>query len=158
MNIHELINRAWPNWKVIGELGSGSFGTVYQIEREDLVGTKEAAVKVIYIPQNEDELRGLRSEGVRDDEMRTYLEGRVRELGAEIRLMDMVRGNPNIVGIEDYMVLDFPEKPQYVVLIRMELLMPLLKRTEFPWNAAGCWPMKPAWLRKWTEYFRAVTV
>ena len=125
-----MINRAWPNWRVIAELGSGSYGTVYQIEREDLVGTKEAAVKVISIPQNADELRGLRSEGVRDEEMRTYLEGQVRDLGAEIRLMDMVRGNPNIVGIEDYMVLDFPEKPQYIVLIRMELLTPLLKRTE----------------------------
>lgn len=49
----------WPGWDVVRKIGSGSFGTVYEIER-DVFGRKEkAALKVISIPQNDSDIEEL---------------------------------------------------------------------------------------------------
>ena len=62
----------------------------------------------------------------------------MRALGAEIRLMESVKGYTNIVTIEDYHVVALPEGPRWVVLIRMELLTPLLQYVkDHPLDEAG---------------------
>ena len=57
---------AWPGWKTVRLIGRGSFGAVYEIER-DVFGTKEkAALKVIRIPQNESEIEEMYDSGYDD--------------------------------------------------------------------------------------------
>ena len=41
----------YGNWKIIREIGRGSFGVVYEIAREEYGYTYHAALKVITIPQ-----------------------------------------------------------------------------------------------------------
>ena len=39
-------------WHIVRELGEGSFGKVFEIERRDFGGTYKAALKAITIPQS----------------------------------------------------------------------------------------------------------
>ena len=49
----------WPGWETVRLIGRGSFGSVYEIER-DIFGVKEkAALKIISIPQNDSEITEL---------------------------------------------------------------------------------------------------
>ena len=42
----------WPEWKTVRLIGRGSFGEVYEIQRQVFDDTEKAALKVISIPQN----------------------------------------------------------------------------------------------------------
>jgi serine/threonine protein kinase len=54
----------WPEWTVVRRLGRGGFGTVYEISRTDVFGHEErAALKIISIPQDPQEIRELQLEG-----------------------------------------------------------------------------------------------
>ena len=126
MDIISIIQQTWPGWRVVKSLGSGSYGNVYLIERSDIIGQIQSAVKVVVIPRSASELNSLRAQGLDSKSMTSYLEGQVRTLGEEIRVMETVKGYTNIVSIEDYHVIEQPEIPQWIMLIRMELLTPLL--------------------------------
>ena len=127
MDLRSVIHQVWPQWHVVRSLGHGAYGAVYEAERTDLIGREAAAIKVITIPQSDDEVRSLQSEGIRGQALRDYLEDQVVKLGDEIQLMKQVKGYTNIVSIEDHAFLAAPEVPRYHVLIRMELLTPLLR-------------------------------
>ena len=45
----------WEGWRIVGEIGSGSSGTVYEIERNLYNSTEKAAMKVIRVPRDEKE-------------------------------------------------------------------------------------------------------
>ena len=92
MDIRNIIQQTWPGWSVVKELGKGSYGSVYQIERKDIIGAAQAAVKVVAIPRDASELDGLYAQGIDRNSIGTYLEGQVRSLGEEIRLMETVKG------------------------------------------------------------------
>ena len=59
-----IIGREWPEWKIEEVLGRGSFGTVYRASRNVYENSFESAIKVITIPQQEQELNQLRIEGL----------------------------------------------------------------------------------------------
>ena len=60
-------------WVIIAKLGSGSFGTVYQIERKDEYGICErSALKVISVPQSPEDMKEILDEGMNDREASTY--------------------------------------------------------------------------------------
>jgi serine/threonine protein kinase len=42
----------YGDWRIIKTIGSGAFGTVYEIRRETLGFVQSAALKVISIPQS----------------------------------------------------------------------------------------------------------
>ena len=60
----------WQGWKTVQLIGRGSYGEVYEIER-DLEGLEpeKAAVKRIPIPQDDGEIEKLRARGYRDGEI-----------------------------------------------------------------------------------------
>ena len=62
--MEELDKKAvWPGWETVRLIGRGSFGAVYEIER-DVFGHKEqAALKYITIPQNEEDIEELYDSG-----------------------------------------------------------------------------------------------
>ena len=121
----EKLNAIWPEWKVAQQLGEGSFGKVYKVVREEHTVTSYAAVKVISIPQSDAELASMRSEGLDENGTRTYFEGIVADFVNEIKMMESMKGTSNIVSVEDYKVLENPEKIGWDIFIRMELLTPL---------------------------------
>lgn len=58
---YEPIFGAWHITRLIGE---GSFGKVFEMEREDFGVTCKAALKAITIPASQSEVRSVMSEGM----------------------------------------------------------------------------------------------
>ena len=121
----EKLGAIWPEWKVVKQLGEGSFGKVYEVVRNEHGVTSTAAVKVISIPQSDAELSSIRAEGLDETGTRSYFEGIVTDFVNEIKLMQSMKGTSNIVSVEDYQVLEKTDKIGWDIFIRMELLTPL---------------------------------
>ena len=56
----------WGAWYVENLIGEGSYGKVYKLRREEFGKIYYSAVKLISIPQNEAELKQVKSEGMDD--------------------------------------------------------------------------------------------
>lgn len=112
-------------WSVVRTIGRGSFGTVYEIKRTEFGETYRAALKVISIPQSEDELRVNRASGMNERSMATYYRSCVEELTHEFAILAKMKGHTNIVGYEDHKVLPHTNGIGWDIYIRMELLTSL---------------------------------
>ncbi len=115
------------SWKIVREIGEGSFGKVFEIEREDFGYTYKSALKAITIPQSESELESILDAGMDIGSAATYCQGIVKELNEEFRLMSKLKGNSNVVSYEDHVVNEHTDGIGWDILIRMELLTPLMK-------------------------------
>ena len=113
-------------WKIIRLLGEGSYGKVFEIERSEFGQTYRAALKVITVPQSSAEVRSVISEGMSVSQAEAYFHGIVEELMHEFSIMFKLKGTANIVSCEDLRVLEHPDGIGWDILIRMELLHPLL--------------------------------
>ena len=120
----ENLRSVWPEWEVARQIGSGSFGVVYEAVRKDLQVESRAAIKVISIPQSQSEVASLRSEGLSEEETRLYLRGMADSFVKEIELMETFKGVQNIVSVEDYKVVEKQTGIGWDIFIRMELLTP----------------------------------
>lgn len=114
-------------WLISRELGSCSFGTVFEIVGKDDRDMK-SALEVISIPQSQNEVRSFREENYDMDEqsITSFYHGLVDDCVKGLELMLQLKGNSNIVSYEDYYVMekingDFG----WDILIRMELLTPM---------------------------------
>ena len=113
-------------WKIIRLLGAGSYGKVFEIERSEFGQTYRAALKVITVPQSSAEVRSVISEGMSVSQAEAYFHGIVEELMHEFSIMFKLKGTANVVSCEDLRVLEHPDGIGWDILIRMELLHPLL--------------------------------
>ena len=123
----------WPEWKIGKQLGKGSYGVVYEATREDNGVVSRAAIKAISIPGDHGEIESLQSEGLDLNGTRAYFRNIVEDFVGEIQLMESLKGVQNIVGVEDYKVMDNPNGIGWDIFIRMELLTPftaLVKETQ----------------------------
>lgn len=116
----------WPGWQNAGLIGEGSFGKVFRIRREEFGRAYEAALKVITIPQNDADIRAAYEEGMDDKSVTEYFRSCVEDIVAEFALMSQLKGNSNIVSYEDHMVVQHEDGIGWDILIRMELLTPLM--------------------------------
>ena len=114
-------------WKIKRTIGSGSFGTVFEIERQEFGVTYKAALKAISIPDSEEEIQRLRLNGMDQAGIRAYLLDKVETITKEVELMSKLKGNSNIVSYEDHQVIEHKDKLGWDILIRMELLVPLVQ-------------------------------
>ena len=114
------------NWSIIREIGKGSFGTVYEIQREDFGQVYRAALKVITVPQNEEEVRAALEEGMSQTQAEQYFYSVVEDIVREFAIMARLKGTANVVGYEDHTVIRHQDGIGWDILIRMELLHPLL--------------------------------
>lgn len=115
-------------WYISNELGSGAFGTVFEVERRDFTNAK-SAMKIITIPNSQNEVRSYREENYDLDEqsVTSYFYGFVEEFTKEFEVMLKLKSISNIVTIEDYDVKKHTEGIGWDIFIRMELLTPLNK-------------------------------
>ena len=113
-------------WKIKSLLGEGSYGRVFEMERTEFGQTYQAALKVITVPQSKAEIGSILSEGMSTPQAEAYFYGIVEELVHEFSIMFKLKGTANIVSCEDLRVLEHSDGIGWDILIRMELLHPLL--------------------------------
>lgn len=115
----------YGGWTVVKKLGKGSFGTVYKIKQSNAFGEEYAALKLIRLPQSEDEIEDFRQDGWSDEKIRTYFEDAAFLIADEIAIMRKVKHHTNIVGYEGNQIIYQENGIGFDVMIRMELLTPL---------------------------------
>ena len=123
----ENVRIPWDDWKVVRQLGKGSYGTVYEIERTLDSRVEKAAMKVIPIPPNNQIIEDAYSEGYDYESVLTICKSFYNDTLNEYKLMQSLRGHSNIVACEDIASLPMKDTIGWEVYIRMELLTPLLK-------------------------------
>lgn len=121
------INSVLPGWEVVRKIGNGSFGDVYEIQRNIYGLSETAALKVIGIPQNGDEIDDLRAQGHTDFEITKHYERCLEQIIQEYSLMAQIRGHANVVNCEDVQVSHRQDGIGWDIYIKMELLHPLMK-------------------------------
>ena len=129
LSYYKSMEPFWGVWKIRRLIGEGSFGKVFEIEREDFGRTYRAALKAITIPQSQSELKSVLADGMDLNSATNYYKSFVEEVVDEFALMAGLKGNSNIVSYEDHMVIEHKEGVGWDILIRMELLTPLLDYT-----------------------------
>lgn len=118
------ISQVWPEWHEDCVLGEGSFGKVYRAKRVEYGRTFYSAIKVLTVPKSQQEVKFARAQGMSDTEIYNYFQSLVDDLLNEITLMDNLKGAQNIVGIEDYKIIERQGEIGWDIFIRMELLTP----------------------------------
>lgn len=114
------------NWTLVRLIGEGSFGKVFEAHREEFGTTYKAAIKIVTIPTNQAEVVSARAEGMDDESIHTYFQEIVSELVQEFALMSKMKGTAHVVSYEDHAVIPHEDGVGWDILIRMELLMPML--------------------------------
>ncbi|MDO4735241.1 MAG: serine/threonine-protein kinase, partial [Lachnospiraceae bacterium] len=125
--IEEELQSVWPDWHVVGRLGGGTFGDVFQIYRNNFGIRVDSALKIIQTDSglaNDDSTQVLpfnRKDGQEaDDDGHTEIP---EILQNEILILEMLKGAPKIVAVEDY---HFKQDGSVSSLfVRMELLTSL---------------------------------
>lgn len=127
-NKHKKYEPIFGAWYLSRLLGKGSFGEVYEITREEYGTTYKAALKVISVPQDEDDIKTRMTEGTDIGTISEYYEGVLKEIVNENEIMSKLKGNSNIVSYEDHQIIAHEDGIGYDILIRMELLTPLIDK------------------------------
>ena len=117
----------WQGWSTVQKIGSGSYGNVYEIERQIFGEREKAALKVIHIPQRSEETDELRGMGFTEEGITLRYRNYLEEIVREYSLMAKFKGNSNIVACDDIRYEARQGEIGWTVLIKMELLTPILK-------------------------------
>ncbi|MBR3179239.1 MAG: protein kinase [Clostridia bacterium] len=124
--MEEKVKSLLPGWKIVRMIGRGSFGAVYEVEKEDDFGTvAHSALKVLSIPETGAEIKAYRDDGYDDMSLTALFRSQVEDITSEFALMSKLKGNSNIVSYEDHAIVQHESDPGYDIYIRMELLTPL---------------------------------
>lgn len=114
----------WPEWEIVEKIGEGSFGQVYKIRKASQGREEVAALKVITIPKEQSEIRGMIANGMDDHTIGAYLESVANDLFNEIKIMESLRSATNIVTLQES-YLQRNSNHSFTLFIRMELLEPM---------------------------------
>jgi len=120
-------NISWPGWETGKLIGRGSFGAVYEIQRDMLGETEKAALKVISIPQNSSDIEELYNDGYDDESITSTFQGHLKSIVAEYTLMRKMNGCANIVNCDDVRHIRHDDGIGWDIYIKMELLSPITK-------------------------------
>ena len=123
---YEIGSVIFQTWSIQRLIGEGSFGKVFEIRREDFGEVYTAALKVITVPQNKNELQSAYDEGMTETQAEEYFYGMVQDIVREFAIMARLKGTGNVVSYEDHTVIRHQDGLGWDILIRMELLTPLL--------------------------------
>ena len=125
INYYKQYEPIFGVWRITRLIGEGSFGKVFEMEREDFGQVYKAALKAITIPASQSEVRSVRSEGMDEESVRATFHSKVQELVKEFALMSKLKGNSNVVSYENHQVIEHKDNIGWDILIQMELLTPL---------------------------------
>lgn len=119
---HATLPESWGSWSINKILGEGAYGTVYLAQKTIETDVSESAIKIIQIPKDKNEILALSFELGNQESVVKYYEDLVKAYIQEIKTMIALKGNPNVVYIEDYAVEKNAEALQWIMFIRMEYL------------------------------------
>ena len=133
----EKIGLPFHNWRIVHEIGSGTFGCVYRIESNS---GDICALKVIPVPYSEaDRNDAMLNAGGDPAAARKLLDSTLKQiLSRELETAESCAGCPNIIRIFEKAVVDDPADPiQRYIMVRMELLMDLKSHLQRPGATQG---------------------
>ena len=122
---YSSIKLPWPGWKIVQEIGEGSFGKVYEIER-DMYIRECSALKILSLPGNKEELTEYYTDGYDEKSITELYKSYLEKIRDEYRLMNEMKDCPNIVRCEDYCEVEHADEIGWDIFIRMELLTPFI--------------------------------
>lgn len=114
----------WPDWVLEELIGRGQYGAVYRISRTKLGITEYAAMKMISIPNDPQQIATDFSCGYDKDSISEKYKSYLDDIIREYQLMMTVKGNPHIVRCDDVSISQHDDEIGWDVYIRMELLNP----------------------------------
>lgn len=119
------LSAVWPDWEISAPISKGTFGQVYKAVRKK--NDDVAAVKIISLPPNMDDIEA-KQRTCSDETIKASYKDQAEAVLAEIKIMKELVGSSNIVGIQDYELVEKPGGIGYDIYIRMELLQPMESR------------------------------
>ena len=123
---------SWPGWETVRLIGRGSFGAVYEIQRDVLGDIEKAALKVISIPQNASDIDEMYSNGYDEESVTNTFKYHLKSIVAEYSMMRKLSDCPNIVTCDDVRYIQHDDGIGWDIYIKMELLTPLIKSLQSP--------------------------
>lgn len=117
----------WPGWEITRLIGTGSFGAVYEIQRNLFGNVEKAALKVIHIPQSLSDIEELYNDGFDEESITARFNGYLEDIIREYSLMASLKGNKNVVYCDDVRQIQHEDGIGWDIYIKMELLTPLVK-------------------------------
>ena len=120
-------NIQWPGWEVVRLIGNGSFGSVYEIQRDLYGNVEKAALKVIHIPQSRSDIEELYNDGYDDESITARFHGYLEDIIREYSMMANMKGCKNVVYCDDVRQIQHEDGIGWDIYIKMELLTPLVK-------------------------------
>lgn len=118
---------SWPGWKVVRLIGEGSFGAVYEIQRNTFGNIEKAALKVISIPKSKRDIEELYNDGYDDASITARFNSFLEDIVREYSLMVEMKGHTNVVYCDDLRYVQSEDGFGWNIYIKMELLTPLPK-------------------------------
>lgn len=118
------LDAVWPGWTLVRKLGQGSYGGVFEIQRELPGGNLErSAFKKISIPRSQDEADLLLAKSISEQSITAHYQKQMEKLVQEYVMMRQLDICPNIVTCQDLSYV--PNGYGWDIYFRMELLHPL---------------------------------
>lgn len=125
MENHENIRLPWQDWRIVKYLGGGTYGKVYEIERNISGIQEKAAVKIISRPKDTSEIESYYDNGYDKASIVASYEKEIQNYVQEYKLMKELQGQSNIVSCDDFTVVPHTNGIGGDIFIRMELLTSL---------------------------------
>lgn len=128
----------FDGWEIKKELGEGSYGKVFEIQKELALGiVTKSALKVMRIPRSAADVKSALSEGMDEKSVTTFFKGYVEKMMQEVAIMSSLKGHANIVSCENYNLLPHESGIGWDILIQMELLTGLTDyQNQYPMGEA----------------------
>ena len=120
-------NTFWKDWERVRLIGRGSFGSVYEIRRNLYGNLEQAALKVISIPHDVNDIDELYNNGFTRESVRDTYQEYMKSIVAEYAILQKMKDSPNIVRCDDISCEPHGDRIGWDIYIRMELLKPLTK-------------------------------
>lgn len=128
----EKVKQMWPDWEVVDNLGSGTFGSVYEIHRKIFSHTDKAALKVLSIPKSKSDIQELLYNGYDQKSITERFKNHLEDIVKEYALMAELKGCANVVYCDDVRYIQHPDGIGWDIHIKMELLNPLISVLKNP--------------------------
>ena len=127
VNRYSRYEPLFGSWYIKEKIGQGAIGQVFEIERTDLGTTYKAALKAITIPEGPEDIKRVLSSGVAQEDLAEYYRNLIRNIASEFQYLAKLKGNSYIVNYEDHQIIENEDELSWDVLIKTELLTPLVE-------------------------------
>ena len=115
--------KQWPGFVTLRLLANGTYSRIYEIKKKDNLQSRSYALKVISVPG--ENFQG--GQNMPDDIRRSFYQGIVDDIYQEISAVGELSVKNPIVTYYECEVVEYPENGSWDVVIRMELLTPILQ-------------------------------